>query len=366
MRKSLTRLLSYTFFLLISLQASAQHLSFPVPPPKHYICFQSTDKLNIDGKLSESDWDKAEWTDYFIDIIGPEGDTPYFKTRVKMLWDGDYFYFAAVLEEEHIWATLTKRDAVIYYDNDFEIFMDPDGDNHRYMELEINAFNTVWDLFLSQPYRDTARIDNGFDMPNLLTAVSFNGTLNDPSDKDSSWTVEIAIPWKDMLQHLPGNRPPLDQEKWRINFSRVHWDTDIVEGSYKKRKDKKGKVLPEYNWVWSPQWAIAMHQPEFWGQVQFSQEKVGTTAVDFIEDVDFDLKMALIEIYHLQRKYFRDNGHFTKDLNELDRDKYNVQKFGNNFQIKVFEKDFKVTANGLKAIWSINSRSHLTHQDYVD
>lgn len=31
-------------------------------------------------------------------------------------------------------------------DNDFEVFLDPDGDNHNYYEIEINAHNTVWDL----------------------------------------------------------------------------------------------------------------------------------------------------------------------------------------------------------------------------
>ena len=63
-----------------------------------------------------------------------------------MLWDDEYFYFAAELIEDQIWATLTERDSVIFYDNDFEIFIDPDGDSHQYYEFEINALNTVWDL----------------------------------------------------------------------------------------------------------------------------------------------------------------------------------------------------------------------------
>ena len=39
-------------------------------------------------------------------------------------------------------ARLTKHDAVIFHDNDFEVFIDPDGDNHEYYELELNALNT--------------------------------------------------------------------------------------------------------------------------------------------------------------------------------------------------------------------------------
>ena len=50
-----------------------------------------------------------------------------------------YFYVAAEMEEPHVWGTLTQHDAVIFQDNDFEVFIDPDGDNHEYYEFEINA-----------------------------------------------------------------------------------------------------------------------------------------------------------------------------------------------------------------------------------
>ncbi len=53
-----------------------------------------------------------------------------------MLWDDANLYFATELEEPHVWGTLVERDAVIFYDNDFEIFIDPDGDSHHYYELE--------------------------------------------------------------------------------------------------------------------------------------------------------------------------------------------------------------------------------------
>ena len=33
---------------------------------------------------------------------------------------------AAELDEPHLWATLTERDAVIFQDNDFELFIDPE------------------------------------------------------------------------------------------------------------------------------------------------------------------------------------------------------------------------------------------------
>ena len=352
-------------FLILPFLAGGQSLFYPVPPPKHYICYQVGGPIRIDGKLEEADWQKGEWTDYFMDITGPSGVTPYYDTQVKMLWDSQYFYIGAVLQEAHIWAKLTKRDEVIYYDNDFEIFIDPDGDNHHYMELEINALNTVWDLFLKRPYRDTTHANSNFDLPNLLTAVEIKGTLNNPGDKDERWSVEIAIPWADITAFLPETRRPLNQQQWRINFSRVQWETTVKNGKYKKKKGKNGKPLPELNWVWSPQWAINMHQPEFWGYVQFSTETVGTKEVPFFEDMDFNLKMALLEIYREQKSFFNTHGHFAKKLEDLALDPYNREHFGQLITLETQPSGFTARANGLKAIWKINEKSHLTFQDYL-
>lgn len=64
-----------------------------------------------------------------------------------MLWDETYFYIYAEMEEPHVWGTLKERDTVIFYNNDFEVFIDATGDTHNYYELEVNALNTAWDLF---------------------------------------------------------------------------------------------------------------------------------------------------------------------------------------------------------------------------
>ena len=51
--------------------------------------------------------------------------SPRFRTRVKMLWDDNYLYIAAELEEPNVAAKLTERDSVIFHDNDFEVFIKP-------------------------------------------------------------------------------------------------------------------------------------------------------------------------------------------------------------------------------------------------
>ncbi|HEX3075000.1 MAG TPA: carbohydrate-binding family 9-like protein, partial [Ignavibacteriales bacterium] len=122
--------------------------------PKRYVCYKAEAPLIVDGNMDESAWSKTVWTDDFIDIEGEVKPNPRFRTRVKMLWDEKYFYIAAEMQEPDIWAYQRNRDDIIFFDNDFEVFIDPDGDTHRYSEFEMNAVNTVWDLLLVQPYRD--------------------------------------------------------------------------------------------------------------------------------------------------------------------------------------------------------------------
>ncbi|MEW6508243.1 MAG: carbohydrate-binding family 9-like protein [Bacteroidota bacterium] len=309
------------FIVLASICCFAQPIELPRIEfsPKKYICYLAGELITIDGKLDENGWKNAEWTDDFVDIEGPVKPNPRFRTRAKMLWDENYFYVAAELSEPHIWATLKNRDDIIFYDNDFEIFIDPDGDTHAYGELEMNAFNTVWDLFLIQPYRDIRKAAiHAWDIKGLKTAVAIYGTLNNASDIDSCWTVEVAFPWETFKEITAAAVPPKNYDQWRINFSRVEWLTEIIDGAYhKKRNPATNKPLPEDNWVWSPQGIVNMHYPEMWGYVQFVDEVVGTTKKVFIENDDEIVKWFLRNLYYMQRIYFQNNAKFTEDLNSL-------------------------------------------------
>ena len=238
--------------------------------PKHYIVNKINDQINIDGKDDELAWSNAIYTDDFIDI---EGDKiPSQKTNVKMLWDDKFLYVFAKLYENHIWGDITKRDEVIYYNNDFEVFINPNDDVFSYGEIEINALGTEWDLFLNRPYRLKGKADSSWDINGLKSAVDISGTLNDPNDLDDYWTVEIAIPLKEIekLNTSGKDEKVISGDIWRINFSRVNWDFEINNGVYSRKKEN-GKYLPEYNWVWSPQGIINMHVPENWGYLVFSE-----------------------------------------------------------------------------------------------
>jgi len=278
--------------------------------PRGYVCYRAEQPIEIDGKLDDLSWRYAPWTDYFIDIEGDVKPRPRFRTQAKMLWDDDYFYVIADMQEPHVWATLTEHDAIIYNDNDFEIFMDPNSDNCEYYEMEINALNTEWDLFLRHTDREKYKKASDWEIPGLRTAVSVDGTINDHSDIDRGWSVEFAIPWDVLGEYAHKPAPPRDGDQWRVNFSRVEWHHEVVDGKYRRVQGYR-----EDNWVWSPQGVINMHCPEKWGYVQFSTGKPGT--VVFRPDPTEPARMTLNGIYWSQQDYSKIYDRFAPSVDDL-------------------------------------------------
>jgi hypothetical protein len=286
-----------------------------------YVAQRTGQPIVVDGVLDEQAWLHAVETNLFVDIQGSSLPEPRHGTLAKMLWDDDYFYVAAIMEEPDLWATLTKRDSVIFYDNDFEVFIDPDGDTHDYYELEINAFGTEWDLLLEKPYRDGGPALHEFDTPGLLSGVQMMGTLNDNRDVDQGWTMEIAIPFHALAAIAGRPVPPVDGDVWWVNFSRVQWQLDKVDGErgYVKRKGPAGERLPEDNWVWSPQGVIAMHEPESWGLVMFAMDESGALSVPsaFAPPADLAQRELLHEVYDSMHALRGLMHSFTEDTSKL-------------------------------------------------
>ena len=252
----------------------------PSPAPRRYLCHRMSAPPAMDGRIRAPAWDALPWTEDFVDITGKESLRPRFRTRAKMGWDDDFFYVGAVMEEPHVWATITEKNAVMFEDNDFEVFIDPDGDGLNYYEFEMNALGTIWELSLPRPYGEGGVPILGCNLPGLRRAVHVAGTLNDPGDEDEGWSVEIAFPWRGLAEYQQkGATPPQPGDVWKVNFSRVQWRHQVVDDRY-LRIPPHGTPLaeslnpeeqehPEDNWVWSPQGAVNMHLPDRWGEVEF-------------------------------------------------------------------------------------------------
>jgi hypothetical protein len=332
--------------------------------PLGYTVHRTLDSIEVDGKANEVSWQKAHWSESFTDIEGNRKPAPAQKTRFKMLWNDQYIFIFAELEEKHIWATLNGHDQVIFHDNDFEVFIDPNGDSQTYFEIEVNAINTVFDLFLPKAYRDGGSALIPWNASDMKSAVFIDGTLNNSTDEDSAWYVEMAIPFRDVSL---GNTIsiPRDGDHWRVNFSRVEWEVMITDGHYSKQSDPAtDKLLPEHNWVWSPQGVINMHYPERWGYARFSSKNAGDRAEQCSMPPDLAIKNFLWLLYYKQRDYRNANGRYAADGYQLGIPKPSVS-IGNHSLIAKYYADplrFVITLHEAKTntSWQITDQGMIS------
>lgn len=233
-----------------------------MPELPRYACQRTSTPLPIDGTMTHPAWQDAPWTSDFVDIRGTDAGTPRFQTRAKLLYDDEFLYLGAVLEEPHVWSTMAEQNTWLYLENNFELFLDPDGDGQNYYEFEVNPLKTIWEITLPKPYSAGGVAVDPTNLPGLRYEVHIDGTLNDPSDTDTGWSVELALPWTDLAQFNSNQTPPAPGDEWRMNLMRIEWNHEVVDGGYRKGEEQDF-------WVWSPQYVVDMHKPEQWGVLEF-------------------------------------------------------------------------------------------------
>ncbi|ULQ54581.1 carbohydrate-binding family 9-like protein [Flavihumibacter fluvii] len=276
-----------------SLQVYAHGCTIDTIPCKeeeipHYTAYKVKKAPVIDGRLDEEIWTTSIRSPQFKDLI--YGTNTFLDTRAAVRWDNEYLYVAYWIDEPDLKATHTVRDALIYEDNDVELFV---AGTDGYYEFEINALGTIYEVlffwedafekkgyskkpefnknstgakpFNGVGYRHPRGQRIGFwnwDFPGLKKAVQVNGTINDGKDTDKGWTVELALPWKgfDILAKGDGRAlPPKNNDTWRMDFSR-----------FNTYKDKTGK--DSGGWAWSPHGVWDSHVPECFTYIHFSTE----------------------------------------------------------------------------------------------
>jgi hypothetical protein len=83
----------------------------------------------------------------------------------------------------------------------------------------------------------------------MKTAVKVRGTLDDASDRDQGWTVEMQIPFA-RLAEVP-HVPPQKGDRWRFNLYRLeHHGRRTVEGqAFSPLFVGDFHALPRFGWL---------------------------------------------------------------------------------------------------------------------
>lgn len=216
----------------------------------HYTVMRTLGPIKVDGVLDERSWQAAKSTGAFRANDGSGAATS--RVEAKMLWDDSNLYFAFECDDTDLVGTMTKRDEHLWEEEVVEVFIDPDGDEKNYIELEVNPLGTFLDLFVLTPV-----VPIPYESYNIGAqwAVKVDGTVQNSSDRDRGWRVELAVPLTDAV--TAPNRPPKDGDKWRLNLYRI------------ERRPKEQYI------AWSPTLKPSFHTPSRFGEVTFSTHRAG-------------------------------------------------------------------------------------------
>jgi hypothetical protein len=196
----------------------------------------------VDGVLDDAAWKGAQ----AVALRGSfDGRPTKLRTEARLVYDDANLYVAFDVEDPDLWGTLRKRDDPIYEQEVVEIFLDANADGRTYNELQVSPHNVIFDAYF--PARRQG-MDLSWDS-GMKTAVKVRGTLDDASDKDEGWTVELQIPFA-RLAEVP-SVPPKAGERWRFNLYRLeHHGRRNVEGqAFSPLFVGDFHALPRFGWL---------------------------------------------------------------------------------------------------------------------
>lgn len=179
----------------------------------------------IDGKLDDVAWVSASrielrWTE--TGAIAPE----YYRTQVSVVYDEKAVYIAFRNHDPDISdlrTDITEHDKCLVGDDAVGIFVEPDGTGKGHsFRVAVNAGNTVRDIWRPSEADLESRRQGKIPTELMPVAMAYMDAREwEPRDVESAirieddfWTLEIRIPYKDLLECRPTGR------SWGVNFVR--------------------------------------------------------------------------------------------------------------------------------------------------
>jgi hypothetical protein len=241
----------FWFLLLTGCALWAQ--TRPAPPIPKYEVRRATSPIVIDGKLDDKAWAAAATAELTFPWELQTGAKQ--KTVVRLLWDDDNLYVAYDCEDADITARFTERDDPTFLDDAVEIFINPRPAQQTtaYIGLEMNARGVLFD-YVTVAITPTSRLFlKRFNLAGVKVATALNGTLNERTDKDRGWSLEVSIPW---VNFEGFSQRPAIGAVWSFNLNR--WDGVAP--------DRRMSI-----WSDSVQERPNPHVPERFGEMRFVQ-----------------------------------------------------------------------------------------------
>jgi len=171
-------------------------------PRATVVAVRASERIAVDGVLSEPVWSGAPACTTFVQRVPREGAAATLRTEVRVAYDDDAIYVGARMTDpapDSIQARLSRRDVSVAADR-FAVYLDPYHDRRTGYYFMVNAAGTLYDGTLSN---------------DVSNDKSWDGVWSGRARVDAQgWCAEMRIPFSQMRIERSGS--PV----WGINFAR--------------------------------------------------------------------------------------------------------------------------------------------------
>jgi len=211
-----------------------------------YYCPFSETPVTVDGELNEPVWEKARTISFFLPLSFKE---PISKTEAKIAYDKNFLYVAFKAYDEDVWGMLTERDGLTCLEDVLEVFFKTDPAKAPYFNFEINVLGTVLDAYNANhnPIGNYKRWSQ-WNCNGLKMASKVKGTINNWTDKDEYWILEVGIPFAEIP--TLGGKSPVKGDKWLFSLSRYDYSVYLPKG----KETTASAPLSNNNFHWYEDW----------------------------------------------------------------------------------------------------------------
>jgi glucose/arabinose dehydrogenase len=210
----MSRIAHLLLFILLLPIALAEVAQQPGPTLE---CQWTDAPPRIDGNGDEPCWRNATIISNFRQPWLPGAPAVREGTKARLLWDREWIYFLAEMEDTAVSRVEREHDGPVWEDDAFELFFRPSKDHAGYFEFEVSPLGATVDAF----FRTTESWRNPAELRRDPFHMEAKATIHESAGdgRPSGWTAEGRIPWSDF--NVAGGRPA-PSEIWSLNLARVN------------------------------------------------------------------------------------------------------------------------------------------------